>query len=47
MPIALNDLGGKFRRLQPELLADVALDPRVEIRMGADGATQFADADTP
>ena len=44
--IALDDLGGKFRRLQPELLANVALDPRIEMRMGADGPTQFADADT-
>ena len=30
VPIALNDLGGKFRRLQPKFLANVALDSRVE-----------------
>ena len=31
--------------LQPELLADVPLDPRVEVRMRADGPAQFANTD--
>ena len=45
VPIALDDLGGKFRGLQPELCANVTLDPRIEMRVCADGAAQFADAD--
>jgi hypothetical protein len=32
---------------QSEFLANVALDPRVKMCMGADGAAQFADSDTP
>ena len=46
VPIALDDLCGKFRRLQPELLANVPLDPWVEVRMRANGPAQFANADT-
>ena len=45
VPIALDDLGRKHRRLEPELLADALLDPRIEMRVGADGAAQFPDAD--
>ena len=44
VPIALDDLGGEHRRLQPEFFANMALDPRVEMRVRPDGAAQFADA---
>ncbi len=43
MPIALDDLGGKFRRLEPELFTNMTLDPRIEMRMRADRAAQLAD----
>ena len=44
VPIALNDLRGKRRRLQAELLADRSLDRRIEVRVRADRAAQLADA---
>src|SRR5688500_14068384 len=36
MAVALNDLRGDRRRLEPELAADVRLDGRIEVREGAD-----------
>ena len=41
VPIALDDLRGKRRRLQSQLFANRALDLRVEMRMRADRAAQF------
>src|SRR5450432_2337766 len=43
--IALDDLGGKDRRLQSEFFANMTLDARIEMRMSADGAAEFADPD--
>ena len=45
VPIALDHLRGDGRRLEAEPLADVGFDLRRQMREGADGARQLADAD--
>ena len=44
MPVALEDLRGRRRRLQPEPLAGEPLDLRVDRRVRSDGAGELADA---
>ena len=42
MPVALHDLRGQRGRFQPELVADLFFDTRIEMRAGSDGAAQLA-----
>ena len=44
MAVALQHLRGDARRDEPELLADVLLDERVDVAVVADGAAELADA---
>ena len=43
--IALDDLRGDVRGLQSELLTNRAFDRRIQMRMRADRAAEFSDAD--
>ena len=45
VPVALDDLRAERRRLQAEPLADALLHARIEVRVRADRAAQFAHAD--
>src|SRR6266403_426220 len=44
VPVALHDLGGNRRRLQPKFVTDGTLDCRIEVGMRADRAAQFSDS---
>src|SRR5207245_273242 len=43
--IALDDLGGKGGRFDPEPFANFSFNFWIDMGMGADGAANFADAD--
>ena len=46
MAVALDDLGREHGGFEGELFANGFLDARIEVGVGADGAADFADADT-
>ena len=45
MAIALHDLGGKYRRFEPEPFAHCSFDARIDMRVRAHRAADLANTD--